>query len=153
MQRTNAILVRLLSLVVLPGTALGVLAPLAFAQHGVKDLTCRPRWSPTFGGLPGTGGAVESLASFDDGSGSALYAGGDFSSAGGFAAKGIARWNGSSWGALDDELTGEARVHAQVVFDGGSGPALFVGGFVTPGVAKTHLVAEWNGSSWRTLGV
>src|SRR5688572_5094847 len=44
-------------------------------------------WQPIFGGIPGLGGGVYALTIFDDGSGSgpALYAGGEFKVAGGFA--------------------------------------------------------------------
>jgi len=44
--------------------------------------------------------SVRALAVFDDGSGPALYAGGDFTTAGGVAANRIAKWNGSSWSQL-----------------------------------------------------
>jgi len=53
--------------------------------------------SPSGAGLPDY---VTSLATHDDGTGEALYAGGDFTSAGEVAALRIARWNGSSWSAL-----------------------------------------------------
>ena len=42
-------------------------------------------------------GSVQALTVFDDGSGLALYAGGNFTTAGGVAAQHIAKWNGSSW--------------------------------------------------------
>ena len=45
-------------------------------------------------------GDVHALAVFDDGGGPALYAGGDFTTAGGVAANRIAKWDGSSWSAL-----------------------------------------------------
>jgi hypothetical protein len=40
---------------------------------------------------------VYALTVFDDGNGPALYAGGDFTTAGGVAANRIAKWDGSSW--------------------------------------------------------
>ena len=40
-------------------------------------------------------------------SGSTLYAGGDFTTAGGSAANYIAQWNGSSWSALGSGMNGE----------------------------------------------
>jgi hypothetical protein len=55
-------------------------------------------WSALGSGVAASGtGFVLSLAVFDDGSGPALYAGGSFATAGGVAAKNIARWNGSSY--------------------------------------------------------
>ena len=88
---------------------------------------------------------------FDDGSGPALYAGGEFTSAGGVAANYIAKWNGSSWSALGSGMNG--IVYALTVFDDGSGPALYAGGVFTiaGGVAANHI-AKWNGSSWSALG-
>src|SRR5262249_48458966 len=55
-------------------------------------------WSPVSSGI-GTqsSNAVRCLATFDDGSGPALYAGGSFASAGGSAANDIARWDGAAW--------------------------------------------------------
>jgi len=57
-------------------------------------------WSPLGSGMGGgdfsTYGAVFALAV----SGSDLYAGGNFTTAGGHAANRIAKWNGSSWSAL-----------------------------------------------------
>src|SRR5260221_14760739 len=39
------------------------------------------------------------------------------------------------------------------VFDAGSGPALYVGGFFTSaGGAPANNIAKWNGSAWAPLG-
>jgi len=98
---------------------------------------------------------VWALATFDDGSGGgpALYAGGEFTTAGGVAANFIAKWNGSSWSALGSGMND--WVLALATFDDGSGggPALYAGGFFTTagGVAAT-FIAKWNGSSWSALG-
>ena len=84
---------------------------------------------------------------FDDGSGDgpALIVVGDFTSAGGVSANGIAKWNGSSWSALGTGLPG---IHTLAVFDDGAGggPALYAGG------SFTNKVAKWNGSSWSAVG-
>ena len=52
--------------------------------HGV---TCDPSWLPTFGGRPGTSHHIHALLVYDDGDGPALYAGGEFSLAGGVSAR------------------------------------------------------------------
>jgi hypothetical protein len=93
---------------------------------------------------------VRALATFDDGSGPALYAGGEFHVAGDAAANNVARWDGRAWTALGDGL--DAGVSSMIVFDDGSGPALFVGGSFShaSGVAAAHL-AKWNGSEWSAL--
>ena len=56
----------------------------------VPSGVCRTRWLPTFGGPPGTDGAVNVLVTFDDGGGPALYAGGSFQKAGGVSASRVA---------------------------------------------------------------
>ncbi len=102
---------------------------------------------------------VNALAVFDvDGGGPglpALYAGGDFTMAGGAAANRIARWNGSSWAPLGSGLDGE--VFALAVFDpdgAGAQPAgLYAGGaFMMAGGMASARVARWNGTSWAPLG-
>jgi hypothetical protein len=94
---------------------------------------------------------VEALASFDDGSGPALFAAGAFSAASGVGASNIARWNGSSWSPVSSGIDG--TVFALAVFDDGSGPALYAGGdFHTAGGASASCIAKWNGSTWSSLG-
>jgi hypothetical protein len=89
---------------------------------------------------------------FDDGSGPALYAGGDFTNAGSVSASGIAKWNGSSWSALSGGLSADA-VHALTVFDDGGGAKLYAGGYFLVFGGDPHAVAKWNGSSWSALGI
>jgi hypothetical protein len=55
-----------------------------------------------------------------------LYAGGTFTQAGGNAAVGIARWNGSAWSAVGSGMNN--HVDALAVFDDGAGPALYAAG-------------------------
>jgi hypothetical protein len=101
----------------------------------------------------GTGGSVRDLLVFDDGSGPVLYAGGEFTSAGGVSAEHIAKWDGSSWSALGTGMSAPASVNSLSVFDDGSGPALYAGGyFDTAGGVAANGIAKWNGSSWSALG-
>jgi len=96
------------------------------------------------GDLPG---AVYELAV----SGSDLYAGGYFTTAGGSAANNIAKWNGSSWSALGSGMGGGSypSVSALAV----SGSDLYAGGyFTTAGGSPANYIAKWNGSSWSALG-
>jgi hypothetical protein len=98
----------------------------------------------------GTNGNVYALASFDDGSGPALYAGGQFTTAGGVSAANVARWNGSSWSSLGSGTNGAVR--SLCVFDDGTGPALYVGGsFSNAGSFAASSLARWNGSSWSAV--
>jgi len=101
---------------------------------------------------------VLALASFDDGRGTALYAGGDFTLAGDEPVMHIARWDGNIWSALDGGLSGgssssEGRVNALAEFDDGSGNALYVGGsFAFAGAVNAQNIARWNGRGWSAVG-
>jgi len=112
-------------------------------------------WSALGSGFSGflTFSPVWSLADFNDGTGSALYAGGFFYSAGGTPANSIAQWNGSSWSALGSELDRGDAVSALCVFNDGTGPALYAGGTIyLAGGTPVNNIAKWNGSSWSALG-
>jgi hypothetical protein len=91
--------------------------------------------------------AVYSLAVYDDGAGPALYAGGLFDTAGGVAANGIAKWDGSSWASLGSGT--DSVVNALTVHDDGNGPALFAGGYIS---VVANSIAKWDGASWSGLG-
>jgi hypothetical protein len=120
--------------------------------HASLTSGCQPAWLPTFGGQPGTNGDVWALAVFDDGSGPALYVGGQFTGAGGVPANDVARWNGSSWSALGSGIV-DGMVFALAVFDDGSGPALYVGGnFSSAGGVSAPGAVKWDGANWSALG-
>src|SRR5207249_8096283 len=93
---------------------------------------------------PFTSTAVYALAV----SGSDVYAGGYFTTAGGSAANNIAKWNGSTWTALDSGV-GFGFVSALAV----SGSVLYAGGQInSAGDSAANNIAKWNGSSWSALG-
>jgi len=107
----------------------------------------------------GVNDRVEALAVHDDGMGEALYAAGHFTSAGGGAANRIAKWDGTSWTPLGAGIDPQAdfldsiRVIDMVVFDDGSGPALFVcGKFYDAGDQLIRLIAKWDGTTWSGIG-
>ena len=80
-------------------------------------------------------------------SGGDLYAGGDFFTAGGTSASGIAKWDGSAWSALGTGISG--TVDALAV----SGDDLYAGGsFNTAGGTSAKYIAKWDGSAWSALG-
>src|SRR5882672_6674175 len=83
-------------------------------------------------------------------SGSDLYAGGNFTTAGGASATNIAKWNGSSWSALGSGTGGFfPDVYALAV----SGSDVYAGGgFTTAGDRVANYIARWDGSSWTALG-
>jgi hypothetical protein len=81
-------------------------------------------------------------------SGGDLYAGGQFTMAGGTAANRIAKWNGSSWTALGSGIT-NGGVNALVV----SGGELYAGGWFTKaGGGAANFITKWDGNSWVALG-
>lgn len=116
-------------------------------------------WSSLGSGVAPTSNArrVDSLAVFDDGTGSALYVGGEFASAGGLAAtKSLARWNGVEWSSVGGGVGGVgSRVQSLHVFDDGSGPALYVAGsFGSVGNdLPASNIAKWDGTSWTSLSL
>jgi len=116
-------------------------------------------WSSVGGGVSSTSSPfsqVVGLTTFNDGTGSALYAGGYFTSAGGVTVNHIAKWDGSSWSALGNGMSGDTigtSVWGMTAFDDGTGPALYAGGiFTTAGGVGAGNIAKWNGSSWSPLG-
>jgi hypothetical protein len=72
-------------------------------------------------------------------SGSEVYAGGAFTTAGGLPANFIAKWNGMSWSALGTGMNNS--VYALAVDGSGN---VYAGGYF--GILK------WNGTSWSALG-
>lgn len=93
----------------------------------------------------------------DDGSGSALYIGGRFTSVDGVGASRIARWNGTSWSDVGGGVAGTGvatSIMTMVTFDDGTGPALYVGGqsFTSAGGVPALRVAKWDGTQWSAVG-
>jgi len=90
-----------------------------------------------------------------------LYAGGDFTKAGGSTAYGIAKWNGRRWSPLGLGL-GKGWLPRflyyvifppfvdRIVFDP-QGHLYVVGSFTRAGLVKAVHVAKWNGFSWSAV--
>jgi len=113
-------------------------------------------WSTLVGaGGPVLGGSVSALEVFDDGTGSALYAGGTFvEESGPTHIHRIARWDGSHWSPLGDPNTfiRGTGMTALEAFDDGTGPALYVaGGFDRIGDLESRGIARWDGTDWSAL--
>ena len=132
----------------------------SFTKAGGKSANSIAKWNGSSWSALGSGFSegdvdgphVSALAV----SGSTLYAGGDFSKAGGNAANNIAQWNGSSWSPLGSGMAGANTndgdgpyVNALAV----SGSDMYAGGYFTnAGGVAANSIAKWNGSSWSALG-
>lgn len=80
-------------------------------------------------------------------SGSTVYVGGDFTTAGGISAIRIAKWNGTSWSAMGSGLNNQVN---SIVINGSD---VYVGGqFTTAGGISANYIAKWNGNNWSALG-
>ncbi|MEQ8316985.1 MAG: GC-type dockerin domain-anchored protein [Phycisphaerales bacterium] len=125
-----------------------------FSTAGSQPARGVARWDGAAWSTVGTGegcdGLVNALAVFDDGSGPALYAGGDFLRVDGQTAKYVARWDGRTWKAVGSGA--RAEVFCLHVFDDGKGPALYAGSddFTLPGVPN-NCVLKWDGRVWSDL--
>ena len=120
-------------------------------------------WAPLGGGMY-TGyeqESVNALAVFDDGSGPALYAAGDFihvylpETDEFMVVNHIAKWNGTAWSIVGGGTTpgSPSPIFDMVVHDDGSGPALYVGGrFTSAGGVPVNNIARWNGTAWSDVG-
>jgi trimeric autotransporter adhesin len=88
--------------------------------------------------------SVFALQTFDDGSGSALYAGGRFDWVNDVQSYDAARWNGTAWEAigLDDECS---AILCFAVLDDGNGPALIAS---LPG---KEMLRRWDGVHWQEI--
>ena len=86
--------------------------------------------------------------------GDTLYAGGEFTVAGGTLARSIAKWTGSEWKALGygtDEYNG---IRGQVFTILADSSEVYAGGrFDNAGGEATFHVARWDGSKWWPVGL
>ena len=117
-------------------------------------------WSDVGGGVVGfygnSDGDVRALQVFDDGSGPALYVGGNFTTTGAGPIAGVARWDGANWSQLGGGLEGSGPslsvIDSMTVFDDGTGAALYVGGsFRFAGNPAVVELAKWDGSAWTAI--
>jgi len=86
-------------------------------------------------------------------SGTNLYAGGNFTTAGGVSANYIARWDGSAWSALSSGIGDSSQQNLCVYALAASGTNLYVGGsFLSAGEVPANYIAKWDGNAWSALG-
>jgi hypothetical protein len=104
-------------------------------------------YEPMGRGLDAT---ISTLATHDDGSGPALYAGGD-------VIGGVRWWDGTAWS--DPRQGVDGVVYDLLSYDDGRGPALYAAGSIdftlgSPGRPAAYIgnLGRWDGSAWSSLG-
>ena len=121
------------------------------------------RWDGTSWSTLGSGAnnRVFALKVYDeDGPGpnpARLFAAGEFTAIGGVTARGIARWDGTSWTVVGAAGFGSIFVNALETWDAdGPGPTLPVlaacGWFSSLGGTSANNISRWNGTSWSAFG-
>jgi hypothetical protein len=98
-------------------------------------------------------GIIRCLCNYDDGTGDALFIGGDTN---GGIGQPVLKWNGQAWQPIAfhtwSSSLGNAQVNAMHVHDDGSGPALYVAGyFANAGFVPANNIAKWNGQRWSAV--
>lgn len=108
-------------------------------------------WSAVGGG---TSGAPHTMTPMHDGHGPSLFVGGPFLYAEGQFAFGAARWDQNHFEYMDTGMSDTGHPEASVVFDDGTGPALYVGGgFSMASGAPTANIARWTpAGAWVPVG-
>jgi hypothetical protein len=77
-----------------------------------------------------------------------LYAGGWFKTAGGVAAKLVAKWDGSSWSAVGTGLDG--TYVTALILD--KNQNLYASGLTSAGGVAVNGLAMWNRTAWSSVG-
>lgn len=81
-----------------------------------------------------------------------VFAGGQFTTAGGMNALNLARWNGETWSEVGGGIRSEEKYKAAVTSLIADGSNLYVGGLITSaGGIPLGGIARWNGSTWDNL--
>jgi hypothetical protein len=109
---------------------------------GYLDKWDGTQWTSVGGGTDGYEG-VKAMTFI----GNDLYAGGDFTKAGGVDASRIAKWDGTQWSPLGSGVNGQVR--ALLAY----GTDVIVGGdFTIAGGNPVGYLAKWDGSNWSEFG-
>jgi hypothetical protein len=135
------------------GSGLALYAAGTFTIAGGAPVGRIAKWNGSqwtaLGNPAGTNGNVDALCVFDDGTGPALYAGGEFTMIGGVAASHIARWKNLAWSTLVDAGEGlPGAVLSLAAFDG----LYAAGNFQIAGGDQVNHIARWDGASWSPVG-
>ncbi len=110
-------------------------------------------WSGLGSGVAGAAPEVYALRSFGAKNGTSLYVGGAFTTAGGIASQGLARWDGANWHPIGVSSGGGVTT-LEVFNDLATGaPTLHAGGaFSSVSGTAAVCVAAFDGRAWQPLG-
>jgi len=104
-------------------------------------------WTAPGSGMKGTNDSLFTAVSALAIGGGNVFAGGNFTNAGGITASNIARWDSANWWPLGSGLNGAVSAIAI------NGSDVYAGGnFTSAGGVNATNIAHWNGSSWSALG-
>lgn len=126
-----------------------------FTQAGGSNMQHLARWNGRSWSRLGTGVAYPGGNAYVyalTASGTNLYVGGSFRTAGGLASSLIAKWDGNNWSALGGGITdpGPQPTVNAIAVDGSS---VYAGGsFQAFGAVTATNIAKWNGLAWSSIG-
>ncbi|WP_035558499.1 T9SS type A sorting domain-containing protein [Hymenobacter sp. IS2118] len=127
----------------------------SFVQAGGVAAANMARWNGTTWNALGTGipnGSSSYVLALAVAASGEVYAGGQFTQAGGISADNVAKWNGLTWSSLSFAGANgtNSAVNALAVAANGD---LYAGGrFVAAGGVLANRIARWNGTVWSSLG-
>jgi len=125
-----------------------ILTPLLYALPGPESDLSDVYWNDQFP-FPGANSTLYSMVSDSLGN---LYIGGSFTAVGNAVANRIAKWNGSTWSALGEGLSGDGEVFVSAIALDSLGNLYAAGRFTIAGGVSANQVAMWDGISWHALG-
>jgi hypothetical protein len=115
------------------------------------------RWNGAWSGVGGgLALSVSALCVFDDGTGPALYASTVIQATGGGLVGALVKWDGAAWTIVASGMTRNGgqptSAFGLVVYDDGSGPAVFAGGyFDTVNGIPANGLAKWDATGWSAV--
>jgi len=126
----------------------------AWANRYVTGHTFVVRWDDTQWTDIGvaTNRVVRALVPYDDGTGLALYALGDFSMFSGIHAEGMIKWNGQSWVEAMPATEWIRANRWALAADLGDGPAIYTDAQVYLNGEVQTGVHKWDGQRWTHIG-
>jgi hypothetical protein len=126
-----------------------------FTQAGGAPANYIAKWNGSAWSSLGTGpanGLNGEVFALVVGSNGDVYAGGNFSQAGGLPANYIARWNGSAWSSMGTGPANGVNSFVRALAVAGNGDLYAGGNFSQAGGVTANNVAKWNGTTWSSLG-